>query len=164
VADRNPALEAIRRVWWRAFDRVCYCIVSLRLSIHDRMFGPEPPTPADLKRKADHERLVRVFPVPGEAIEPTHPDRIIADAEKGPSNRRRRLDGTILSIRRLGNLSVPFRLSTGWGGVGSILNGSICQAVAMKPTSSAFQRSAERKSRARRVMIVPLMASGDNRP
>ena len=67
----NPALEAIRRLWWRAFDRACYRIVLIRLSIFDRIFGPEPSAPADLKREADHERLVRVFPVAGEAIEPT---------------------------------------------------------------------------------------------
>jgi hypothetical protein len=34
----------------------------------------------------------------------------------GPSNRGRRLDGTILGLRRLGNLSVPFRLSPRWVG------------------------------------------------
>jgi hypothetical protein len=34
----------------------------------------------------------------------------------GPSNRRRRLDGTIPGVRRLGNLLVPFRLSPWWGG------------------------------------------------
>ena len=39
------------------------------------------------------------------------------DGKGGPSNLGRRLDGTILGIRRFGNLSVPFRLSTGWGGV-----------------------------------------------
>jgi hypothetical protein len=67
----NPVLEAVRRFWWRAFDRVCNFFVLVRLSIHDRIYGPEPPTPADLKREADHERLVRAFPVAGEAIEPT---------------------------------------------------------------------------------------------
>jgi hypothetical protein len=67
----NPVLEAIRRLWWRAFDRLCYRFVLVRLSIHDRIFGPEPPTPADLKREADHERLVSVFPVAGETIAPT---------------------------------------------------------------------------------------------
>ena len=36
---------------------------------------------------------------------------MIAERKRGPSNLRRRLDGTILGIRRLGNLSVPFRLS-----------------------------------------------------
>jgi hypothetical protein len=66
----NPVLETVRRLWWRALDRVCNCFVLIRLSIHDRIFGPEPPTPADLKREADHERLVRAFPVAGEAIEP----------------------------------------------------------------------------------------------
>jgi hypothetical protein len=62
----NPWLEAIRRLWWRAFDSVCYCMIFIRLSVHDRIFGPEPPRPADLKREANHERLVRVFPVVGE--------------------------------------------------------------------------------------------------
>jgi hypothetical protein len=32
----NPVLETVRRFWWRAFDRVCGCIVFIRLSIHDR--------------------------------------------------------------------------------------------------------------------------------
>ena len=67
----NPVLEAIRRLSWRALDRVCYWIVVIRLSIHDRIFGPEPPTLADLKREVYHERLVRAFPVADEAIEPT---------------------------------------------------------------------------------------------
>jgi hypothetical protein len=66
----NPALETFRRFWWQAFDQVCNCIVLKLLSIHDRIFGPEPPTPADLKREADHERLVGAFPMAGEAIEP----------------------------------------------------------------------------------------------
>jgi hypothetical protein len=38
----NPVLEGVRRFWWRAFDRVCNCIVLIRLSIHDRIYGPEP--------------------------------------------------------------------------------------------------------------------------
>ena len=67
----NPALETARRLWWRSLDRVCYCITLIRLSIHDRIYGPEPPTPADLKREAYHERLARAFPVAGEAIELT---------------------------------------------------------------------------------------------
>ena len=46
----NPALE-IMAFWWRAFDRVCYCFVLVRLSIRDRICGPEPPTSADLKRE-----------------------------------------------------------------------------------------------------------------
>ena len=43
----------------------------MRLRVFDRICGPEPPTPADLKRDADYERLVRAFPVAGETIEPT---------------------------------------------------------------------------------------------
>ena len=66
----NPVLETVRRLSWRAFDGVCNCFVLIRLSIHDRIYGPEPPTPADLKREADHERLIRVFPAAAvEAIE-----------------------------------------------------------------------------------------------
>jgi hypothetical protein len=68
----NPALEVIPRLWWRAFDPVCYCAMLIRLSIHDRIFGTELPTPADFRREADHERLVRAFPATDEAIEPTH--------------------------------------------------------------------------------------------
>jgi hypothetical protein len=30
----------------------------------------DPPTPADLKREADHERLARAFLAAGEVIEP----------------------------------------------------------------------------------------------
>jgi hypothetical protein len=58
----NPVLEAVRRLWSRAFDRVCGFIVLIRLWIFDRIHGPEPSTPADLQRDADHERLVRAFP------------------------------------------------------------------------------------------------------
>ena len=64
----DPAFEAIRRLWWRAFDRVCYWIVLIRFSIRDRIYGPEPPTRADLIRGCDHERLVRAFPVVDEMI------------------------------------------------------------------------------------------------
>ena len=63
----NPVLEAIRRLSWRAFDRVCYWIVVIRLSIHDRIYGPEPPTPANLKRETDSERIVTAFPAAGDA-------------------------------------------------------------------------------------------------
>jgi hypothetical protein len=41
----------------------------------------------------------------------------IAEAERGAVDLIRRLDGTILGVHRLGNLSVPFRLSArcrGW--------------------------------------------------
>jgi hypothetical protein len=51
----DSVLEAMRRLWWRAIDRVCYCAVLLRLTILDRICEPEPPTPADLKREAAHD-------------------------------------------------------------------------------------------------------------
>jgi hypothetical protein len=54
----NPALETVRRFWWRAFDSVCGCTVLIRLSTRDRISGPEPPTLPDEKREADEERLV----------------------------------------------------------------------------------------------------------
>jgi hypothetical protein len=63
-------LETVRRLWWRVFDSISYCIVLIRLSIRDRTFGPEPPISADIQREADHERLVRTFPVAAEPIEP----------------------------------------------------------------------------------------------
>ena len=66
----NPVLEAVRRLWWRAFDRVCGFFVVIRLLIQDCIHGPEPPTPADIQREADHERLVRTFSVAAEPIEP----------------------------------------------------------------------------------------------
>jgi hypothetical protein len=53
----KPVLEAVRRLSWRAFDRVCGFFMLIRLWIHNRIYGPEPPTAADLKREADHERL-----------------------------------------------------------------------------------------------------------
>jgi hypothetical protein len=65
----NPVLEMSRRLWWRALDGVCYCIVLIRLSIHDRIYGPEPPISADLEPEADYDWLVTAFPVAGEAIE-----------------------------------------------------------------------------------------------
>jgi hypothetical protein len=34
----NPLLETVRRLWWRAFDRVCDCVVLMRLSIHNRIY------------------------------------------------------------------------------------------------------------------------------
>jgi hypothetical protein len=53
----NQLLEGMRRLWWRAFDRLCGCFISLRLSIFDRIHRPDPPTPADLQREANHEWL-----------------------------------------------------------------------------------------------------------
>jgi hypothetical protein len=98
----NPVLEAIRRFWWRAFDRVCNCITLIRLSILDRLFGPEPPILADLEREADHERLVRAFPAAAEAIEP-------AKYHAGLKSRRQvRISISIAPIRHILSGSVPF--------------------------------------------------------
>jgi hypothetical protein len=72
----NPVLEAFRRFWWRAFDRICGCFVLMRLSIYDRICGPEPVTPADLQRETDHERLVRAFPAVGETRKNAMPRKI----------------------------------------------------------------------------------------
>ena len=40
----NPVLEAVRRFWWRTFDSLRGCFLSLRLSLFDRIHGPEPLT------------------------------------------------------------------------------------------------------------------------
>jgi hypothetical protein len=67
----NPVLEMVRRLWWRAFDRVSGCLVSFRLWLFDRIHRPEPPIPADLQRETNHDRLVKAFTVAGKTIEPT---------------------------------------------------------------------------------------------
>jgi hypothetical protein len=64
----NRMLEAIRRLWWLVFDRLCYCVVLIRLSIFERLWGPDALTPVDLEREADHERLVRAFPAAGDTL------------------------------------------------------------------------------------------------
>jgi hypothetical protein len=51
----NPVLETMRCLWWRAFDRMCSCVMLIRLSIQDRIYRPEPPIPADLIGDPDHE-------------------------------------------------------------------------------------------------------------
>jgi hypothetical protein len=37
-------------------EGICW-MVLIRLSVHDRIYGAEPPIPADLEHEADHERL-----------------------------------------------------------------------------------------------------------
>jgi hypothetical protein len=76
-----------------------------------------------------------------------------------------RLDGTILSIRRLRNLLVPFRLSPPV--VGGWLNPKwipIAGRLRRNSPQRHYQRSGERKSRARRVMVVPLWDRDDSGP
>jgi hypothetical protein len=65
----NPVLEAVRRFWWRGVDRLRGCFVSLRLSILNRIYGLEPPTPADLKREADRAAH-SACSAAGKAVEP----------------------------------------------------------------------------------------------
>jgi hypothetical protein len=49
------------RLFWEALDRLAYAVMDARLSLFDRMYGPEPPTPADDTRGTDRERLQEVF-------------------------------------------------------------------------------------------------------
>jgi hypothetical protein len=51
----NPVLETMRCLWWREFDRICSCVMLIRLFIQDRIYGPEPPIAADLIGDPDHE-------------------------------------------------------------------------------------------------------------
>jgi hypothetical protein len=43
-------------------DRVDYVAIVARCWLVDLIYGPEPATPADKKREADHERLRKAFP------------------------------------------------------------------------------------------------------
>jgi hypothetical protein len=45
-----------------AIDGIGYAVTSVRLAILDWISGPEPPTPADRQREAEHEQLHRTFP------------------------------------------------------------------------------------------------------
>jgi hypothetical protein len=65
------------------------------------IYGPEPPTPADLKREADHEKLVGVFPVVGETIEPNK-------TYAGAKSRRRLGFFNIDSADPLPSFAAPF--------------------------------------------------------
>ena len=54
--------DHLARLFWRILDGVDYAIISVRLRILDWIYGPEPLTPADRQREAEHERLQRAFP------------------------------------------------------------------------------------------------------
>jgi hypothetical protein len=63
----------LRRLFWRVVDALDYLLTLVRLRILDALAGPEPETPADLRRKRDREQLERAFPMldckePGAAI------------------------------------------------------------------------------------------------
>jgi hypothetical protein len=53
------------RLFWKALDRIDYAVTLVRCWVVDSIYGPEPATPADLKREAEHERLREAFPVIG---------------------------------------------------------------------------------------------------
>ena len=53
------------RLFWEAADRVDYAVTLARCWAVDRVWGPEPPTPADKQREAEHERLREAFPMIG---------------------------------------------------------------------------------------------------
>ena len=53
------------RLFWEALDRVDYAVTLVKCWVVDCIYGPEPPTPADLEREAEHERLREAFPVIG---------------------------------------------------------------------------------------------------
>lgn len=50
------------RVFWRALDCINYAVALARGWVVDLICGPEPPTPADEQREADHEHLRKAFP------------------------------------------------------------------------------------------------------
>jgi hypothetical protein len=55
----------LARLVWKALDRVDYALTLARCWVVDRIYGLEPPTPADIQREAEHERLREAFPTIG---------------------------------------------------------------------------------------------------
>jgi len=53
----------LRRLFWRLADHLEYLLTLVRLRILDALAGPEPETPADLRRERDREQLERAFPM-----------------------------------------------------------------------------------------------------
>jgi hypothetical protein len=56
-------ISCVTRLFWEAVDRVDYAVTLARCWAVDQIYGPEPPTPADLKREAEHEELREAFPM-----------------------------------------------------------------------------------------------------
>ena len=56
------ATEVLYRDWCVISDRIDYVVTSVRLTILDWIYGPEPPTPADQQREAGKELLQGSFP------------------------------------------------------------------------------------------------------
>jgi hypothetical protein len=58
-------ISCVTRLFWEAVDRVDYALRLARCWVVDLICGPEPPTPADTQREAEHERLREAFPMIG---------------------------------------------------------------------------------------------------
>ena len=61
-------LELTRRLahlFWEALDRIDYAVTYVKCWAVDLIYGPEPPTPADLKREAEHDELREALPMIG---------------------------------------------------------------------------------------------------
>jgi hypothetical protein len=56
-------MSRLVRFFLEALDRVDYAVTLSRCWAVDLIYGPEPPTPADRERDAEHERLRKAFPV-----------------------------------------------------------------------------------------------------
>jgi hypothetical protein len=52
----------LARLFWEALDRADHAVMVSRCWLVDLIYGPEPPTPADEKREAEHARLREAFP------------------------------------------------------------------------------------------------------
>ena len=52
----------LTRLFWVALDRLDYAVIVAKCWLVDLIYGPEPPTHADEKREANHERLRDAFP------------------------------------------------------------------------------------------------------
>ncbi len=62
MRSKINAIRVLARFWLWAIDGIGYAVTSVRLAILDWISGPEPPTPADRQREAEHEQLHRAFP------------------------------------------------------------------------------------------------------
>jgi hypothetical protein len=51
----------LRRLFWRVAADLDYLLTLIRLRILGALAGPEPETPADLRRRRDREQLERAF-------------------------------------------------------------------------------------------------------
>jgi hypothetical protein len=57
--------SSLAGLFWEALDRVDYSITLVRCWAVGRIYGPEPPTPADKQREAEHERVRGALPMIG---------------------------------------------------------------------------------------------------